>query len=108
MRKKCGCLNHSNERIFHVNIQMQGWINACWKGSHKYKGMGFALNELSIRSFDCMVLRSIHTPSRYDFRSNVIRPRFTFERIHNTKEQIHFYERAENHEAKERMFKSFK
>ena len=34
--------------------------------------------------------------------------RFTFERIHNTKEQIYFYERAENHRAKERMFKSFK
>ena len=32
------------------------------------------LNQLSIRSFDCMVLRSFHTPSRYDFRSNVIRP----------------------------------
>ena len=34
--------------------------------------------------------------------------RFTFERIQNTKEQIYFYERAENHKAKERMFKSFK
>ena len=34
--------------------------------------------------------------------------RFTFERIRNTKEQIYFYERAENHKAKERMFKSFK
>ena len=34
--------------------------------------------------------------------------RFTFEQIHNTKEQIYFYERAENHEVKERMFKSFK
>ena len=33
---------------------------------------------------------------------------FTVERIHNTKEQIYFYERAENHKAKERMFKSFK
>ena len=32
------------------------------------------LNDLSIRSFDCMVCRSFHTPSRYDFRSNVIRP----------------------------------
>ena len=32
------------------------------------------LNQLSIRSFDCMVLRSFHTPSRYDFRLNVIRP----------------------------------
>ena len=30
--------------------------------------------------------------------------RFTFELIHNTKEKIYFYERAENHEAKERMF----
>ena len=28
----------------------------------------------SIRSFDCMVCRSFHTLSRYDFRSNVIRP----------------------------------
>ena len=33
--------------------------------------------------------------------------RLTFERIHNTKEQIEFYERVENHKAKERMFKSF-
>ena len=30
------------------------------------------------------------------------------ERIHNTKEQIYFYKRAENHKAKERMFKSIK
>ena len=43
IRQKSGCLNHSNERIFQVNIQMQGWINDCWKGAHKYKGMGFAL-----------------------------------------------------------------
>ena len=34
--------------------------------------------------------------------------RFTFERIHNTKEQIYFYERAEKHKAKERLFESFK
>ena len=31
-----------------------------------------------------------------------------FEPIHNTKEQIYFYERAENHKTKEQMFKSFK
>ena len=31
-----------------------------------------------------------------------------FERIHNAKEQIYFYERAENHKAKEWMFESFK
>ena len=30
------------------------------------------------------------------------------ERIQNMKEQIYFYERAETHKAKERMFKSFK
>ena len=30
-----------------------------------------------------------------------------FERIRNTKEQIYFYERAENHKAKEEMIKSF-
>ena len=34
--------------------------------------------------------------------------RFTFERIHNTKEQIYIYERAEIHEEKVWMFKSFK
>ena len=34
--------------------------------------------------------------------------RFRFERIHNMKEQIYFYERAEDHKAIERMFKSFK
>ena len=31
--------------------------------------------------------------------------RSTFERIDNTKEQIYFYKRAENHKANERMFK---
>ena len=30
--------------------------------------------------------------------------KFTFEGIHDTKEQIYFYERAENHKANERMF----
>ena len=34
--------------------------------------------------------------------------RFTFERIHNTKEQIIFYERAEKHKSKERTSLSFK
>ena len=29
--------------------------------------------------------------------------KFTFERIHNTKEQIYSYERVEKHKAKERM-----
>ena len=31
-----------------------------------------------------------------------------FERIRNTKEQIYFYERVENHKAKKRLFESFK
>ena len=31
-----------------------------------------------------------------------------FERNHNMKEQIYFYEIAANHKAKEQMFKSFK
>ena len=34
--------------------------------------------------------------------------RFTFERIHNSKEQIIFYERAEKHKSKERTILSFK
>ena len=34
--------------------------------------------------------------------------RFTFERIHNTKEQIIFYERAEKHKSKEQTILSFK
>ena len=34
--------------------------------------------------------------------------RFTFERIHYTKEQIYFYERADKHKAKERLFESLK
>ena len=38
---------------------------------------------------------------------NIKKERFTFERIHNTKEQIYFYERAENQKAKERLFESF-
>ena len=33
---------------------------------------------------------------------------FTFERIHNMKEQIFSYESGEKHKAKEWMFKSFK
>ena len=32
IRQKSGCLNHSNEQIFQVNIQMQEWIIGCWKG----------------------------------------------------------------------------
>ena len=39
IRQKSGCLNHLNERIFQVNIQMQGWINDSWNGVHKYKGV---------------------------------------------------------------------
>ena len=40
--------------------------------------------------------------------SYVIIGRFTFEQIHNTKQQFYFYERAENHKTKEWTFKSFK
>ena len=32
------------------------------------------LYDFSIRSFDCMVCRSFHTLSQYDFHSNIIRP----------------------------------
>ena len=32
IRRKSGCLNHSNERLFQVNIQMQGQIKDSWKG----------------------------------------------------------------------------
>ena len=32
IRQKSGCLNHLNERIFQVNIHMQGWINDSWNG----------------------------------------------------------------------------
>ena len=32
IRQKSGCLNHSNERIFQVNSQMQGKIKDSWKG----------------------------------------------------------------------------
>ena len=32
IRQKSRCLNHSNERIFQVNIQMQGQIKFSWKG----------------------------------------------------------------------------
>ena len=35
------------------------------------------------------------------------RGRFTFERIHYTKEQVIFYERAEKHKSKERTILSF-
>ena len=38
IRQKSGCLSHSNERIFQVNIQMQGRIKDSWKGvSYAYK-----------------------------------------------------------------------
>ena len=32
IRRKSGCLNHSNERIFQGNIQMQGQIKDFWNG----------------------------------------------------------------------------
>ena len=32
IRQKSGYLNHSNEQIFQVNIQMQGWTNDFGKG----------------------------------------------------------------------------
>ena len=32
IRQKSGCLNHSNEQIFQVNIQMLGRIKDSWKG----------------------------------------------------------------------------
>ena len=38
----------------------------------------------------------------------LVNGRFTFERIRNTKEQLYFYEKAENHRAKEWIFKSLK
>ena len=31
IRQKNGCLTHSNERIFQVYLQMQGWIKDSWK-----------------------------------------------------------------------------
>ena len=43
------------------------------------------LNVFSIRSFDCMVLCSFHTPSLYDFRSNVIHPYITEGNVQNMK-----------------------
>ena len=54
-----------------------------------------------------LMLVSLVWPARGNL-SWVYDGRFTFERIHDTKEQICFDERAENHKAKERMFKSFK
>ena len=41
----------------------------------------------------------------FNLKAHNSRGRFTLERIHNTKEHIYFYERVENHKAKERMFK---
>ena len=32
IRQKSVCFNHSNERIFEVNIQMQGWTMIAGKG----------------------------------------------------------------------------
>ena len=48
IRQKSGCLNYSNERIFQVNIQMQGWIKDAWKrGVHMYRGVGVRFATLS-------------------------------------------------------------
>ena len=47
---------------------------------------------LSIRSFDCMVLRSFHTPSRYDFRSNVLRPHNESNKSNKIKFYLSYYE----------------
>ena len=38
-------------------------------------------------------------------KNNKHKGRLTFEQIRNTKEQIYFYERAENHKAKEHIVK---
>ena len=45
---------------------------------------------------------------RFSTDTHYLMGRFTFERIHDTKEQIYFYKRAKNHKAKDRLFESFK
>ena len=44
MRQKSGCLNHSNERIFQVYLQIQGGggggLRISRNGVHMYKGVG--------------------------------------------------------------------
>ena len=52
-------------------------------------------SDISVSSFNHQLWRSMDG-------------RFTFEQIRNMKELIYFYERAENHKAKEWMLKSFK
>ena len=47
IRQKSGCLNHSNEQIFQVNIQMQGRFKDSWKGVSCIKNVAFALWILS-------------------------------------------------------------
>ena len=49
IRQKSGCLNHSYEQIFQVNIQMQGWIMDSWKGG-SYGGFGVRFANLSVLS----------------------------------------------------------
>ena len=47
-RQKIGCLNHLNEQIFQVNIQMQAWINYSWNwGFISINVWGLALLNLS-------------------------------------------------------------
>ena len=43
IRQKSGCLDHLNQQIFQVNIQMQGWINDSWNRVLSIKVLGFTL-----------------------------------------------------------------
>ena len=47
IRQKSGCLNHLNQQIFQVNIQMQGWINLMEWGFISIMVWGFPLLILS-------------------------------------------------------------
>ena len=72
---------------------MEGYLSA-YKDKYKYK----SLNSQEWKDFICQ-----------HFAKQVTNfGRFTFERIHNTKEQIIFYERAEKHKSKERTILSLK
>ena len=61
IRQKRGCLNHSNERIFQVYLQMQGQIKDFWKWGpyhDMYNGVG-----VRFADFVCLFDLILYVPS---------------------------------------------
>ena len=86
-------------------ITLQNGSGKWWKV--REKSVKVTEFELDIEWQPCYRKKSIFNGMQCSFShiSCHLYGRFTFERIHNTKEPIYFYERGAKHSAKERMFK---